>query len=235
MFDNYLIEKFKKIKYLVHSLTTKQNTMTTLKDIISELSTGDLILFHGFGIESEIIEFVDDSPYSHVAMVIKMPGIDKPLLWSSDEITTLNDYLNQGLHAGVHLMELQKVLDLTASRTNKKGEHYTYSWRKLNYPKGDKFMHTLETFMRSVDGRAFPTLDDMALHYAEGKLGKRADQKTFFCSQLATNTYIHLDIFPDSLIDNSVAPGDYGDSNSDKLPWQNNASLAKEVYFTHAV
>lgn len=209
--------------------------MTTLKDIISQFSTGDLILFHGFGIESEIIEFVDDSPYSHVAMVIKMPGVDMPLLWSSDEITTLNDFLNEGLHAGVHLMDLQKVLDLTASRTNKKGDHYTYSWRKLSMDKGDKFMHTLETFMRSVDGRAFPTLEDMALHYAEGKKGIRNNQKTFFCSQLATNTYIHLGIFPDTLIDNSVAPGDYGDNNSHKLPWQNNISLEPEVHFTHRV
>ncbi len=210
--------------------------MTTLNTIISELSTGDLILFHGFGIESEIIEFVDDSPYSHVAMVMKIPELsDKPLLWSSDEITTLNDFLNSGLHAGVHLMDLRSVLDLTASRTNKKNQHYTYSWRKLNYNKNESFMKTLETFMRSVDGRAFPTLEGMAEHYAEGKLGKRANQKTFFCSQLATNTYIHVGIFPNSLIDNSVAPGDFGDNHSSKLPWQNNASLAKEVHFTHTV
>ncbi|VAW37786.1 hypothetical protein MNBD_GAMMA01-2000 [hydrothermal vent metagenome] len=210
--------------------------MTTLKDIISKFSTGDLILFHGFGIESEIIEFIDDSPYSHVAMVMKFPELsDQPLLWSSDEITNLNDYLNNGLHAGVHLMDLQKVLDLTASRTNKKGEHYTYSWRKLEYPKGGDFMQTLEAFMRSVDGRAFPTLENMAINYADGKLGKRADQKTFFCSQLATNTYIHVGIFPDSLIDNSVAPGDYGDSKSAKLPFQNGAKLTSEVPFTHTV
>lgn len=210
--------------------------MTTLKDIISKFSTGDLILFHGFGIESEIIEFVDDSPYSHVAMVIKIPELsNKTLLWSSDEIPTLNDYLNDGLHAGVHLMDLQKVLDLTASRTNKKGEHYTYSWRKLEYNKSGDFMPTLETFMRSVDGRAFPTLENMAFNYAEGKLGKRANQKTFFCSQLATNTYIHVGIFPDTLIDNSVAPGDYGDNHSAKLPFQNGASLAAEVHFTHTV
>ena len=210
--------------------------MKTLKEIISEFSTGDLILFKGFGIESEIIEFVDDSPYSHVAMVIDMPELsNKPLLWSSDEITTIDDFLNQGLHAGVHLMDLQSVMDLTASRTNKQGDHYTYSWRKLNYDKSGDFMKTLESFMRSVDGRAFPTLEDMALHYAEGKMGKRADQKTFFCSQLATNTYIHIGIFPDSLIDNSVAPGDYGDSHSEKLPFQNKASLQAEVNFTHKV
>ena len=210
--------------------------MKTLKELISQFSTGDLILFKGFGIESEIIEFVDDSPYSHVAMVIEMSELsDKPLLWSSDEITSIDDHLNQGLHAGVHLMDLQSVMDLTASRTNKKGDHYTYSWRKLKYDKSGKFMKTLETFMRSIDGRAFPTLEGMALHYAEGKLGKRADQKTFFCSQLATNTYIHVGIFPEDLIDNSLAPGDYGDNHSAKLPFQNDASLESEVNFTHKV
>jgi len=210
--------------------------MTTLKQIISEFSTGDLILFKGFGIESEIIEFVDGSPYSHVAMVIKMPELsDQPLLWSSDEITNINDFLNDGLHAGVHLMDLQSVLDLTAARTNKQGDHYTYAWRKLNYDKSGDFMNTLEIFMRSVDGRAFPTLEDMALHYAEGKLGKKTDQKTFFCSQLASNTYINVGIFPDSLIDNSVAPGDFGNDKSDKLPFQNGASLVAEVDFTHTV
>jgi hypothetical protein len=210
--------------------------MKTLKDIISKFSTGDLILFHGFGIESEIIEFIDDSPYSHVAMVMKIPELsDQPLLWSSDEIPSINDYLNDGLHPGVHLMDLQSVLDLTSSRTNKKGEHYTYSWRKLNYSKLPSLMPTLEAFMRSVDGRSFPTLEGMALHYAEGKKGIRANQKTFFCSQLATNTYIHINIFPDTLIDNSVAPGDYGDTKSVKLPWQNNASLEPEVHFTHKI
>ncbi len=210
--------------------------MKTLKEIISYLSTGDLILFHGFGIESEIIEFVDDSPYSHVAMVMKFPELSKqPLLWSSDEITTLKDFLNDGLHPGVHLMDLQSVLDLTASRTNKKGQHYTYSWRKLDYSKLPDLMPQLESFMRSVDGRAFPTLENMAKNYLEGKEGKRANQKTFFCSQLATNTYIHLGIFPETLIDNSVAPGDYGDKKSPKLPFAKDANLQPEVPFTHTV
>ena len=113
--------------------------MKTLEDIISDFSTGDLILFRGSGIEGEILEFIDDSPYSHVAMVIKMPDNDKPLLWSSDGISTLHDHLNKGLHPGVHLLDLQKALSLTASRTNDKGEHYTYSWRKLECQKRYQF------------------------------------------------------------------------------------------------
>lgn len=220
--------------FVIHQNYNKN--MKTLKELISHFSTGDLILFHGFGMESEIIEFVDGSPYSHVAMVMKFPELsDQPLLWSSDEITTIKDFLNKGLHPGVHLMDLQSVLDLTGSRTNKKGEHYTYSWRKLNYAKISNLMPQLQSFMRSVDGRSFPTLENMTKNYLDGKAGKRANQKTFFCSQLATNTYIHLGIFPDTLIDNSVAPGDYGDKKSSKLPFAKDASLEPEVPFTHTV
>lgn len=96
-------------------------------------------------------------------------------------------------------------------------------------------MPQLESFMRSVDRRSFPTLENMSKNYLDGKMGKRANQKTFFCSQLATNTYIHLEIFPDFLIDNSAAPGDYGDKKSPKLPFAKDASLEPEVHFTHTV
>ncbi len=203
--------------------------MTNFADIRDRIHCGDVFLFHGPGVESEIIEDIDGTAFSHVALGIRLPGHERPLLWTSDEITTLTDVLDQGRHSGVHLLDAESVLKLCMQRQYKDGKHYRFAWRRLHADRDTDFMKALETFMRSVDGRAFPSLEEMALHFAEGKLDISTDTRTFFCSELAADTYVNLGLLPADTLINSLSPGDFSSSNS--LPLQQNATLDKEVWF----
>ena len=205
--------------------------MEKFKSIEEELSTGDLILFHGPGPESELIECIDHSPFSHVAMVVKLPEYDQALLWTSDEIVTITDVLDGKREKGVHLLDLAKVLDFCNHKTAKNGQHYKYTWRKLNYDKPENFMGLLMHFMHKIDGTAFPSLEAMALHFMAGKLGISTGNKSMFCSELITDTFVHLNLLPLNTVINSYSPGSYAENHD--LKFLDGAVLAKEVSFVY--
>ena len=204
--------------------------MTTYSDIKDKIQTGDIFLFHGPGLESELIEVVDGTSFSHVAMGVRLPGHTEPLLWTSDEIVSLTDQIDQGKRGGVHLLDAKSVFEVCMERKYKNNKHYKFAWRSLeNVARDDAFMKLLETFMREVDGRAFPSLEEMVIHFIEGKLGIETNTRTFFCSELATDTYVHLELLPSDTIINSLSPGDF--SSAHKLPLQKGAQLGNEVFF----
>ena len=204
--------------------------MGTWSDISEAVDSGDIFLFHGPGLESEIIEEIDGTAFSHVAMGVRLPGHDQPLLWSSDEISTLRDQIDHGERSGVHLLDARSVFELCMKRKNGKGKHYRFAWRRLHTQRNQKFVNALENFMQDLDGRAFPSLKQMALHFAEGKMDICTNTRTFYCSELAADTYVHLDLLPADTLINSLSPGDF--SSSSRLPLQDNASLDDEVWFT---
>ncbi|WP_456446246.1 hypothetical protein [Thiolapillus sp.] len=204
--------------------------MGTWSDISSTVESGDIFLFHGPGPESEIIEDIDGTAFSHVAMGVRLPGHEQPLLWTSDEITTLRDQIDHGERSGVHLLDARSVFELCMKRKYGKDQHYRFAWRRLHTQRNQTFMNALENFMRDLDGRAFPSLEQMALHFAEGKMDIGTNTRTFYCSELATDTYVHLNLLPADTLINSLSPGDF--SSSFSLPLQDNASLDDEVWFT---
>jgi hypothetical protein len=210
-------------------MVTRVENYNSMKQLIA---TGDLILFHGPGPESELIEAIDHTPFSHVAMVVKLPRYDKPLLWTSDEIVTITDVLDDKRQKGVHLLDLASVLQFCNHKTAKSGARYTYTWRKLDYDKPKTFMQLLEKFMQHVDGTAFPSLEAMALHFFAGSLGISTGTKSMFCSELITDTFVHLNLLPPDTIINSYSPGSYADGQHVQL--LNGATLSPEVAFTYA-
>ncbi len=82
-------------------------------------------------------------------------------------------------------------------------------------------MNSLENFMRDMDGRAFPPLEQMAEHFIAGKMHIGTDTRAFYCSELATATHVHLGLLPKDTLINSLSPG--GFSSSNHLPLQENA------------
>ncbi len=203
--------------------------MKTWADISNTVDSGDVFLFHGPGLESEIIEDIDHTPFSHVALGVRLPGYEHPLLWTSDEITTLTDQLDHGKRAGVHLLEAKPVFELCMKRSYSNGKHYRFAWRQLHADRNARFLSALEHFMRDVDGRAFPSLEQMAAHFTEGKLDIATNTRTYYCSELATDTYVHLGLLPADTLINSLSPGDFSSSNH--LPLRNGASLDPEIMF----
>lgn len=204
--------------------------MTTFEKIKTSVECGDIFLFHGPGLESRIIEDIDGTAFSHVAMGIRLPNHQRPLLWTSDEITTISDQLDHGKRSGVHLLDAESVFELCMKRRYKNQQHYRFAWRKLTIERSSAFMQSLETFMREVDGRAFPSLTQMAAHFAEGEMDISTNSRTYYCSELATATYKQLGLLPSDTLINSLSPGDF--SSRHELPLQNGATLASETWFS---
>lgn len=205
--------------------------MTDYNSIVDDFQTGDLILFGGPGPESIIIEAIDHTPFSHVAMVVRLVNHDKPLLWTSDEITTISDVLDGQEEKGVHLLDLAAVLKLCNTKTSRTGAHYKYCWRQLDYSRPADFMQKLEVYMQRVDGTAFPSLEAMALHFFAGKLGISTGKKSMFCSELVTDTLVNLDLLPQDTIINSYSPGSYAAGEGLKL--LQDACYVGETFFSY--
>lgn len=193
------------------------------------ITTGDLILFHGPGPESELIGKIEPPPFSHVAMVVKLPKYEKPLLWTSDEIAAITDVLGDKRQKGVHLLDLASVLKFCVHQPSKSGGQYSYTWRKLNYHKPPNFMNLLEQFMQHVDGTAFPSLAAMAVHFFAGSVGISTGAKSMCCSELITDTYVHLNLLPADTVIHSYSTGSYAEGQH--LPLLDGATLDPEVAF----
>ncbi|MEY4441910.1 MAG: hypothetical protein RL442_910, partial [Pseudomonadota bacterium] len=49
------------------------------------LQTGDILLCSGSGVFSDLIQQATDSPWSHVALIVRLDAIDRILLFESVE------------------------------------------------------------------------------------------------------------------------------------------------------
>jgi len=200
--------------------------------IKDDLATGDIILFHGPSAESEIIEKIDHSPFSHVGIIVRLEGTEhnRPLLWESSEITELTDFETGGKRSGVHLVDLEKVLQHCLNHPSKSGKKYTFAWRKLDAGQTENLKKNFENFMSQVDGRAFPSLAQMAEHFLEGRMEIKSNMRTYFCSELASDTYMNLNLISKEHPPNYYSPGSFSEEHFE-LEMLNGAQLDPEKYF----
>lgn len=75
------------------------------RDLRSRLKTGDLLLCSGSSVFSELIQQATDSPWSHVALIVRLDDIDRILLFESIEsvgvrAVALSRYLANDDHPG---------------------------------------------------------------------------------------------------------------------------------------
>ncbi|TNE71179.1 hypothetical protein EP331_10135 [bacterium] len=210
---------------------TVANTVaySSIKD---QLQTGDIILFHGPSAESVIIEKLDQSPFSHVGIVVLLEGTDhnRPLFWESSTIQDLDDFLAGKVQGGVHLVDLESVLDYAMSEKPVHGQHYQFAWRKLDPGSNTDILDKMLAFMRTVDGDAFPSLEEMAIHFAEGRLDIKCNMSTFFCSELASDTYMNCGLLTTEHLPNYYSPGSFSKEHYE-LKLLNGAQHVTEQYF----
>ncbi|MBS1536610.1 MAG: hypothetical protein JST20_02530 [Bacteroidetes bacterium] len=203
--------------------------------LVSQFQTGDIILFDGPSFESVVIEFVDKSPFSHVGIIVVDSSLSsKPLFWQSAGIKTMNDPLINGMRSGAQLLDLESVLAYVMKQPNSFGVNYSFCYRPLNYTRPSDFASQFDTYMRSVDGRAFPpTMEVMGYNYIIGQFKKAADRATYFCSQLASETYMEMGLIDSSpWPPNSYSPGNFSTEN-EKLPFTTGVSLGTEIPFSY--
>jgi hypothetical protein len=140
-------------------------------EISGALCTGDIILFHGGGDVSRIVEIVEKSEWSHVGMAVRPAVIgleadcgSKPLLWhSTPQLKGIIDVeTKEERPAGPEIVYIEDILHLL------KGYGYSVAARSLAASRKRDMMEKLRQFMETVHGDGFPSIPGLVIEYIEG-------------------------------------------------------------------
>ena len=72
--------------------------------VASSLRSGDLVLFSGQGLASDVVRVFTRSVWSHIGMVVRLRGIDQPLLLESTNLSESRDVLQGKPVRGIALV-----------------------------------------------------------------------------------------------------------------------------------
>jgi len=170
---------------------------------ISTLSTGDIILFSGNELRSKTIEYVTNSKWSHVGIVIKntdfLINTDKKdgiFLLESDGVE-LEDIDSGGKVFGVQIVDLNDVI---------KTYDGILAYRKLKWKATNEYIHDIlkvvynTVYHKSYDWNIIDLLDPIIYKkfWILDKILFMDHRRTnaFFCSALAAYVYTQLGLLP---------------------------------------
>ena len=172
------------------------------------LKTGDIVLFQGVGWESDIVEVVELSPWTHVAMVVRVPDIEFPMIWESTPLKYIKDVIYQERKAGARLVSLDERLAVAVG----KKLYGRFAVRELEVERTEEMMGALKNFISSeVHDLPYPSDWKMLLGFLRGRLLKEdkfvADN--VYCAELVGETYKQMGLLPSNVISNSLTPKDF--------------------------
>jgi hypothetical protein len=176
------------------------------------LKTGDLLLFHGLGQVSHLIELLEWSYWSHVGMVVlpKDVGLegDEPLFFEStssgDGIIDVISGVSQ--ESGVMLVPLSERISVDLEKDFDNHFKVKYLSRGLTTEE----LVTLKVFVLSVHGNKFPSDEDLLKYYFEGRLRNvPMPGNEMFCSQLVAQTFMSLGFISPDYVANGYSPQDF--------------------------
>ena len=159
----------------------------TWSELVGGVRTGDILLFSKSDeLISTILKDVTDSPYSHVAMLVRTDPNAPPMIWQAAPQPLLPDPdRHDETHPGAQLSNASDVLQLVVSGTYL----LTPAYRSLSLDRGPDFEQTMAEVIQQLDGIPFPTVAQMVGHGAEGRfLGKDSGPSNMFCAQLVAKT-----------------------------------------------
>ncbi|MBO7743552.1 hypothetical protein I8J29_05055 [Paenibacillus sp. MWE-103] len=196
----------------------------TYDEIEGSLQTGDLLFCHGIFTEALQVEAMQGSPWSHIGMVVRLPGFEEPLFWESTTTQTLEDVLEHRIKTGPMLVTLKERIATDVSD----GYDALFAFRLLKGERNDGMLAKLKAFIEEVHEASFPSLERMAFELLEGRMLRvQAGFKSFFCSELAAETYMRLGIMDRSMPSNGYRPIDLSDRTD--LPLTSGYALADEL------
>lgn len=176
--------------------------MTLPVDSAFTLRTGDILLFSGRGLTSEVIRVFTRSPWSHIGMVVFLPDSRVPLVLES---TTLGESVDIRLGkpvAGVSLVSLStKLADYPGSVVVRRrhGPDLTDSQERL-----------VQRLLRRLLHRPYKNyLLCNAIDVLTG-FQRRPDQRGWFCSELVAELYRRLGWLPRDTRASTLVPGHFG-------------------------
>lgn len=186
-------------------------------EIEPHLQTGDLILFSGQYSISKLVEKLEQSPWSHVAMVVRLPDIDYPLLWESTALTNLPDELKHDHMTGPKLVNLHERL-LTYGQDVTPYVPPRYAVRPLDVQRTPEMMAALFALFTELHGIPNPGQWKMIFEVLEGRfLHIRSKLDNYTCSQLIAESYIKMGLLDPDLVTNGLMPCDFSSDGHLKL------------------
>jgi len=183
------------------------------KQIVDSLDTGDLMLFAANFDESKLIELVTGFPFSHCGMVVKIPGDnDAYFLESVGDSMAFPDPIDHKMEAvGVRVVKLAQMLPYYMPFT---GNVLTY--RKLAIERTPDFAEAFFTYVKSVDGTAFPNDESMVVNYVLGHYRNThagtnigTNETVLYCAQVVAGAYLAVGMLPPEIPNNYYAPADF--------------------------
>ena len=185
-------------------MTTSQTV--NYSDLVNQLKTGDLLLFHGSSGISRHIEEVTRGEFSHAAMVVRPHPDQPPLIWQTGPDPLKEDVLTKSMHGGAQLSDFLSTVTLESSPQYGDVPY----WRQLTVTRNDAFETMALGALGSLDGTPFGTYWDMARNWALGKIHFVTTPNEVFCAELVAMTYMRMGLLPMSPPPNSYSPSHFG-------------------------
>ncbi len=183
-----------------------------LNQVSASLKTGDLMLFHGKGQVSHLIELLEWSYWSHIGMVILpkdigMAGEEPLFLESTSSGDGLMDYLTGApKEGGVMLVKLSERVKVDLDRDF--DNHFKVKYNTQVF--SEELCKKLKAFMESVQTATFPSDKDLLTYYFEGRLKNiPLPGNQYFCSQLVAKAFMTLGFLAPDYVDNGYSPNDF--------------------------
>lgn len=196
-----------------------------LQFALDRLQTGDLFFLKGKWKESRLIEMIEKSPWSHIAMVVRLPEFQEPLLWEATPLDDLEDVIMHKHKKGPQLTLLTQRLHAMQSISN-------FAFRKLETERTPEMNAALLRFIGDVHEAAFPDDRTLLSEVLEGRANVKAPYDNFFCSELVAASYIAMGLLGDERVPNSYWPVDFAEPNQPALLGQ--AKLGEQWMLLHS-
>ena len=188
------------------------------------LNTGDIILFEGNYVVSQIIEFLTDSKYSHIGIIIKNPkfldkNLDNDLYLLESGYENINDPENNRKKYGVQLTKFSDIIK------NYSGQIF---YRKLNCIKNKLFYDKLYQIHLDVHNIPYDTdIFDWIKAKLNLNIGDTQKKNKMWCSALVAYIYVKLEFLDNKLPWTLIKPNDFSDKS--KILEFKNCTLDKEI------
>jgi hypothetical protein len=178
---------------------------TAWADIADRVQTGDLLFGHGSETSSRAIEIITDSPYSHVAMIVRLGADRVPYVWEEAPQALGPDPVEGNhAHGGAQLGPAEEII----------GQFYRWHdaayWRPLVWERPANFDDQVAALLPPLEGIPFTDQKAMIERWIAGRLHIRLPPTEMFCAELVALTFQRLGLLPPDPPPNWYAPGSFG-------------------------
>ncbi|MES9939162.1 MAG: hypothetical protein ABW104_20120 [Candidatus Thiodiazotropha sp. 6PLUC2] len=207
--------------------------LKTLAEIADTISCGSVLLCSGTAAESRLIEEVDETDFSHSAMIVRFHGDPQLYLWTADTIDQMDDQIDKESnpdHPGTHLLILADyVANLDKYYPSPDGSKYRFAVARLQGVEIDE--KRLWSVMYDYDGTPFPPTKQEFLHWIEGQADVDSGMLNSFCAQMVANTYQKMGWLSKKHPPNHYNPGSFAKTETINRELTGSASLQQPQYF----